>query len=115
MQSKHPSLFWGGTETDADDYLAQPEVAYSTAPGTWKQKIAFQKWIALYNRPFEGWIEYRRLDYPVLPLAVGAAVGFPNRYQYPNNEQQLNGTNYTSAAQAIGGDEVETKLWWDKF
>lgn len=108
-------LFWGGTETDADDYLAQPEVAYSTAPGTWKQKIAFQKWIALYNRPFEGWIEYRRLDYPVLPLAVGAAVGFPNRYQYPNNEQQLNGTNYTSAAQAIGGDEVETKLWWDKF
>ena len=108
-------LYWGGTDAEADAYLAQPEVAYATAAGNWKQKIAFQKWIGLYNRPFEGWIEYRRMDYPVLPLAVGAAVGFPNRYQYPNNEQQLNGTNYTTASSAIGGDEVETKLWWDKF
>ena len=108
-------LFWGGTDAEADTYLAQPEVAYATAAGNWKEKIAFQKWIGLYNRPFEGWIEYRRLDYPVLPLAVGAAVGFPNRYQYPNNEQQLNGTNYTSASSAIGEDKVETKLWWDKF
>ena len=108
-------IFWGGTNADADAYLAKPEVAYSTAGGTYKEKIGFQKWIALYNRPFEGWTELRRLDFPVLTPPVAAKSGFPNRLQYPNNEQQLNGTNYTSAASKIGGDKVETKLFWDKF
>ena len=107
-------LFWGGTATDASTYLANSSVAYSTATGAYKQKIGFQKWLALYNRPFEEWTELRRLDFPVLTLAVGAKSGFPVRYQYPNNEQQLNGTNYTAAAAKIGGDKVETKLWWDK-
>lgn len=107
-------IFWGGSAAEADVYLLKPEVAYATATGTWKQKIGFQKWIALYNRPFETWTELRRLDYPQLSLPIGAKSGFPNRYQYPNNEQQLNGTNYTSAAAKIGGDKVETKLFWDK-
>lgn len=105
---------WGGTSAAADAYLARPDVAYATAAGDWKQKIAFQKWIALYNRPMDGWLELRRLDFPKLSLPVGAYSGFPNRYQYPNNEQQLNPVNYTSAAAKVGGDEVETKLFWDK-
>ncbi len=108
-------LAWGGTAADADAYLAQPEVAYATAAGTWKQKIGFQKWIALYNRPFDGWTEYRRFDFPVLTPPVGAKSGFPNRYSYPANEQQLNPDNYTSAAAKFGGDKVESKLFWDKF
>jgi hypothetical protein len=107
-------IAWGGTAAQADAYLLKPEVAYLTAAGDWKQKIGTQKWIALYNRPFDGWLELRRLNYPVLTLPVGATSGFPNRYQYPNNEQQLNGANYTAAASKIGGDKVETKLWWDK-
>jgi len=106
-------IAWGGSDADATAYLAQAGVAYATAPGDWKQKIGFQKWIALYNRPQEGWTELRRLDQPVLTLPVGAQSGFPVRYTYPNNEQQLNGTNYTSAAAKIGGDDVETKLFWD--
>ncbi len=106
-------LSWGGSESDATTYLAKSEVAYATAAGDWKQKIGFQKWIALYNRPMDGWLEIRRLDQPKLTLPVGAKSGFPNRYQYPNNEQQLNPANYTSAASKIGGDQVETKLFWD--
>ena len=108
-------LSWGGTQADATAYLAKPEVNYLTATGTWRQKIGTQKWIALYNRPFEGWTEIRRLDFPVLQAPVGAKSGFPNRLTYPGNEQQLNGTNYTAAAATIGGDKVETKLFWDKF
>jgi hypothetical protein len=110
-------LYWGGSATDAATYLAQPGVAYATAPATggWKQKIGFQKWIALFNRPFEGWTEIRRLDYPKLSLAVSATSGYPNRFPYPANEQQLNGTNYTSAAAKMGGDKVEFKLFWDKL
>jgi hypothetical protein len=108
-------LYWGGSATDAATYLAQTQVAYATATGGYKQKIGFQKWIALYNRPYDGWVEVRRLDYPVLTLPVGALSGFPNRFPYPGNEQQLNGTNYTSAAAIMGNDKVETKLFWDKF
>lgn len=106
-------LAWGGSSGDADTYLAKPEVAYATAAGTWKEKIGVQKWIALYNRPMDGWLELRRMDFPKLTLPVGAQSGFPERYQYPNNEQQLNETNYLSASSKIGGDEVETKLFWD--
>jgi hypothetical protein len=40
---------------------------------------------------------------------------FPNRLRYPGNEQQLNFSNYTAAASNIGGDETETKLFWDIF
>jgi hypothetical protein len=107
-------IWWGGTPAQADAYLAKPEVAYATAAGDWRQKIGTQKWIALYNRSFDAWLELRRLNYPAISLPVGAQSGFPNRFQYPNNEQQLNGVNYTAAAAKMGGDEVETKLWWDK-
>lgn len=107
-------LYWGGSAADAAAYLAQPDVAYTTAAGNWKQKIGTQKWIALYNRSFETWTELRRLDYPVITAPVNAKSGFPTRLTYPNTEQTLNGTAYTAAAAAIGGDVVTTKLFWDK-
>ncbi|GAA4204100.1 SusD/RagB family nutrient-binding outer membrane lipoprotein [Pedobacter jeongneungensis] len=108
-------IYWGGTAADAAAYLTNPEVAYQTASGTWREKIGMQKWIALYNRPFNGWTELRRFDYPKITPPVGAKSGFPVRLNYPTNEQQLNGANYTAAAAAIGGDLVTTKLFWDKF
>ncbi|WP_245605250.1 SusD/RagB family nutrient-binding outer membrane lipoprotein [Niabella soli] len=107
--------FWGGSDANATAYMLQPQVAYLTASGSWKQKIGFQKWIGLYNRPFDGWVEMRRLDQPVLTPPVSAISGFPNRYLYPSSEQLVNKENYTKAAAKIGGDKVETKLFWDKF
>lgn len=108
-------IAWGGTSADADAYLAQPSVAYTTAAGDWKQKIGTQKWIALYNRPYEGWVEIRRFDQPKISNPIGAKSTFPTRLTYAANEQTLNGANYTAAASAIGGDVVTTKLYWDKF
>ncbi len=111
---KSSIAYWGGSAADADAYVAQDAVAYSTATGDWKQKIGTQKWIALYNRPYEGWTELRRLDWPKITAPVNAKSGFPNRFSYPLNEQTLNGANYTAAAAAVGGDVVTTKLFWDK-
>ena len=108
-------ISWGGTAADASAYLAKSTVAYSTAAGTWREKIGTQKWIALYNRPVEGWIEIRRFDFPVLAPPVAAKSGFPNRFSYPGGEQTLNPTNYKTAAAKYGGDKVESKLFWDKF
>ncbi|MDP2088245.1 MAG: SusD/RagB family nutrient-binding outer membrane lipoprotein [Flavobacteriaceae bacterium] len=97
-------------------YLLQPSVAYTTAPGTWKQKIGTQKWIALYNQGFNAWTEFRRLDYPALVAPPTGAVNVvPRRFTYPIGEHTLNGANYTSAASAVGGDLLTTKLFWDKF
>lgn len=107
--------YWGGTTADANTYLARTDVAYATAMGDYKQKIGFQKWLALYNRGFESWTEIRRLDYPKLDLPTEAQSGFPVRYTYPVQEQNLNKDNYNAASTAIGGDKVETKLFWDKF
>lgn len=108
-------LYWGGNTTQATAYLVQPSVNYLTATGTYKQKIGMQKWIALYNRGWDGWIEVRRLDYPALVAPASALSDFPVRFTYPVNEQNLNTANYDAAASAIGGDKVETKLFWDKF
>ena len=108
-------VYWGGTAAQAATYLAQPTVAYATASGNYKEKIGTQKWIALYNRPVEAWTEVRRLDYPVLPAPAAAKSGFPNRLTYPTNEQTLNNSSYTAAAGKMGTDNVETKIFWDKF
>ena len=108
-------LWWGGNTADATEYLIQPSVNYLTAPGNYKQKIGEQKWIALYNRGWDAWVEWRRLDYPVLMKPVGALTDFPMRFTYNVDEQNLNKANYDEAAAAIGGDVVTTKLFWDKF
>lgn len=111
-------LEWGGTTAEATAYLAAPTIAYTTAPGTYKQKIGYQYWVALYNQPSSSWTQWRRLDYPQLPLAANPANGIkdiPKRFLYPTTEQNLNAAGFTEAAAAIGGDEVSTKLFWDKF
>ena len=105
---------WGGTDADATTYLAQSSVAYATATGTWKEKIGTQKWIALYNRGFDAWTAFRMLDFPVLVAPPDANSALPLRLTYPTSEQTLNGANRAAAAAAIGGDDVATKLFWDK-
>ncbi len=105
--------YWGGTEAEAQDYLKNPEVAYTTAEGKWDQKIGIQLWLALYNRGYAGWLAQRRLDYPMLEPHPMAVSGFPVRLTYPIVEQTLNGGNWRAAADAIGGDVVTTRLFFD--
>jgi len=107
--------YWGGSDADAATYLANPRVAYATAQGTFKEKIGMQLWFALYNRGFESWTEWRRFDYPLLVAPPQATSAIPLRLTYPVSEQTLNGASRAAAAAAIGGDAVDTKLFWDKF
>ena len=106
-------LYWGGTQQQANTYLAQPDVNYATAAGDWKQKIGTQSWIGFYPRGFDAWVQWRRLDYPQLQKPASAITDIPLRYTYPSNEQNLNSANYQEASSAIGGDAVTTKLFWD--
>jgi hypothetical protein len=123
--------YWGGSASDASTYLAQPKVAYATAPGGvgegtigstgvstttihWKQAIGMQKYLALYLRGLDAWTEIRRLYYPAMATPTDAQSPFPWRYIYPSNEQTANGNAYKAAVSAIGGngDKVTTKLFW---
>ncbi len=104
---------WGGSAAQAAAYIAQPQVNYATATGNYRQKIGVQKWFALYNRGWDEWIEWRRLDYPMLTAPTSALTVIPLRFTFPVNEQNLNKANYNQASQAIGSDKVSTKLWFD--
>jgi hypothetical protein len=105
--------FWGVAEDDIEDYLDNPDVNYASAPGTYKEKIGTQKWIALYNRGFEAWREWRRLDAPELVAPPDAFSDVPLRFTYPVSEQNLNTINYDAAVEAMGGDDVSIPVFWD--
>lgn len=106
--------YWGISADDTAAYLAQDDVAYGSATGDFGQKIGTQKWIALYNRGFEAWTEYRRLDFPKLQAPEGSEFdAVPKRFTYPVVERSLNAPGYTAAASAIGGDELDTAIFWD--
>lgn len=85
------------------------------------EKIATQKWIALFPNSAEAWAEYRRLHYPVL---IAPANNFSNgvvsteqgirRVPYPVSEQTDNPEGYASGVAALGGaDNAGVRLWWD--
>ena len=103
---------WGGDQTMVDAYLANPDVAFATAPGNDMQKIAMQKWIAMFNNGMEGWTTVRLFDYPILN-EIETGEQMPTRFLYPQDEPQLNGASYDAAAAAIGGDSKTTKLFFD--
>jgi hypothetical protein len=109
---------WGVVDaTDIATYLAQPSVVYNAT--NWKKSIGEQAWIGLYNRGFEAWISWRRLDFPVLVAPASTyndITKVPTRYTYPAGEQTVNATNVTAASALIsGGDLLTTKVFWDKF
>lgn len=107
--------YWGVSDADATTYLGQPEVAYSTATGTYKEKIGNQKWLGLFDRGVESWAEWRRLDFPILNPPVDMTYAdIPVRMPYPYNENKMNKANYDAASAAIGGDLASTKIFWDK-
>jgi hypothetical protein len=114
-------LEWGGSQADVDAYLANPNVAYATAPDAsadgWRQKIGTQSWIANYTKGLEAWTTWRRLDYPVFNVAelVTSVMDIPTRFTFPIEEQTLNPANYQEAADAMGGDALTSKIFWDLY
>lgn len=105
---------WGVASADISAYLTT--VPYASA--TWKQKIGEQSWIALYNRGFEAWTVYRRLDYPALQvptITYGDITSVPKRYSYPNREQTLNAASLEAAVAKLGNNAITSKVFWDKF
>lgn len=109
---------WGvDNESEINNFLDQPSVKYDAA--TWKKSIGYQKWVALYGQGWDAWVEWRRLDFPVLKVAetpLNPSEAIPLRNMYPEIEKTLNTANYNAViAKLNGGDTDGAKLWWDKF
>lgn len=105
---------WGVDEQEISDYLSQPSVNYQLASGTWREKIGMQKWLSLFLQGLQGWTEWRRLDAPTLNAPPEMSLeDIPERFTYPVDEQNLNTSNYNSAAEAIGGDNLQNNIFWD--
>ncbi|WP_118193431.1 SusD/RagB family nutrient-binding outer membrane lipoprotein [Albibacterium indicum] len=108
--------YWGVGSADITAYLARPDVNYSISSANYKERIGNQKWLALYNRGYDAWVEWRRLDYPALSPAQNADGPMPTRLPYLTSEYTLNEANVSAAAGKIdGGDEADGKVFWDKF
>jgi hypothetical protein len=97
-------------------FIAQPNVKYTPAKGL--EQIITQKWVAMFLNGYETWADWRRTGFPVLtPPAktISPSGKIPVRQGYPTTERDLNGTNYQTALQALGGkDDLDGRLWWDK-
>lgn len=100
------------------NYLSQTGVVYdpNTSIETQLERIITQKYYASFFVDYQSWFEKRRTGYPVLPRGSGipAENAFPNRVPYPTYLQSLNPENLVLAAASIGGDNSNTKVWWDK-
>jgi hypothetical protein len=105
----------GGTQDEADAYLAQESVAYTTASGDWKQKIGSQKWVSMfYNGGIEGWTAWRLMDFTGFNAPEDLTVSdIPTRLLYPVSEATLNGQSLSAAISAIGGNSKTGKIFWD--
>ncbi|MBK1439618.1 SusD/RagB family nutrient-binding outer membrane lipoprotein [Parapedobacter sp. ISTM3] len=105
---KHSFDYWGAPFND--DYLAHPSVAFDgTLP-----KVYLQKYFSLFFTGIEAWSDYRRTGYPrLVPGPTNVNNGrIPSRLPYPLSEQSLNQNNYREASQRIGGDDMNSKMWW---
>ncbi|QOG01254.1 SusD/RagB family nutrient-binding outer membrane lipoprotein [Flavobacterium sp. MDT1-60] len=80
------------------------------------ERIMLQKYYALYFTDYQQWFEYRRTGFPVLPKTTAMLNGgiMPSRFTYPDNQQIKNTENYMEAIQMIEGDNINSKVWWDK-
>lgn len=101
---------WNVSTEDAQKYLdVHP---YNAA--NWKKSIGEEAWVAMYNRGFEAWNIWRRLDYPSF-TKPGNAESLVYRMPYSFNEYSTNKANVEAAAAAIGKDTYGTKLFFDKY
>ena len=65
---------------------------------------------------YQSWFEYRRTRLPVLPVEAGMLNGgvMPSRFEYPIPVRISNPNNYQEAVGWMGGDNINSKVWWER-
>ncbi len=103
-------------ETDIQNFLTLNP--YDAADAF--EQINSQYWVASFLNSSEAWANFRRSGYPQLapnpyPSADPSVKGdFIRRLVYPAREKSVNASNVEAASTRIGGDQLGTRLFWDK-
>lgn len=94
------------------NYFTNTNVGYNQS----LERIMLQKYLSLFFVDHQQWYEFNRTGLPMLPNNGGLMNDgkMPKRFMYPPNAKVMNPENYQNAAQAIGGDNINTKLWWQQ-
>ncbi len=94
------------------DYFTNTRAAYNNT----LERIMLQKYYALFFVDFQQWFEQRRTGFPILPVGPGMLNNqqVPARFEYPLPVRTNNPVNYAEAVSWMGGDEIFTKVWWQK-
>lgn len=106
------------TTAEIDAYLARPEVAYNAADAL--ELINTQYWVVNIRNGTEAFANFRRSGFPALirndfndDLLANGGDGYVHRMSYPDREGSANADNYSAAVEAIGGDNLVSRVFWD--
>ena len=92
-------------------YFANTAAAFNNS----LERIMLQKYYSLFFTDYQQWFERRRTGFPVLPTQPSMVNNqiLPSRFFYPIAVRSTNTTNYQSAVQRMGGDNLNIKVWWE--
>ena len=122
---RHAMNLWGVSSADADNYIATEGMALLNGSTDQNlEKIATQRWIALFTNGYEAWSVVRDTGYPT-ELSAGVTDGdifvlgdtngvYPQRHRYGSGPYNTNGAQVEQANSVQGPDKQATKLWWAK-
>jgi hypothetical protein len=105
---------WGVDQAEIDTYLAQPSVALPADNAGKLERIATQKWIALFTNATETYLELRRTQMPdIFNNGNLESYQFPIRFRYPSNEPGQNKDAYDQGVTGLSPavDDQYSKIW----
>lgn len=80
--------------------------------------INTQYWVASFLNAPEAFANFRRSGFPALTPNPAAGqditTTFIRRLQYPTSEVSVNAANLQTAVGRMGGEKLDTHVWWDK-
>jgi hypothetical protein len=99
--------------SDRDAYAAARAGIFT---GNELREINYEYWIASFLNGPEAWANFRRSGFPALAPNPypGRTVVFITRLTYPPSEILVNSANVQAAITNMGGDNLDTKVWWNK-
>ncbi|PWJ60603.1 SusD-like starch-binding protein associating with outer membrane [Dyadobacter jejuensis] len=107
--------WWGVEEADIVAHLAKPTVRLSNDTDVALQQVMREEYINFYYQGYDGWINYKRVGFPVLHVGSAMATDqIMKRMVYPPLIKAINAANYSQAVNDYldHGDELVSGSWW---
>ena len=122
---RHAMSLWDVSSADIENFIATESMALLNGSTDQNlEKIATQRWIALFTNGYEAWAVVRDTGYPT-ELSAGVSDddifvlgdlngAYPQRHRYGTGPYNTNAANVEQANSEQGPDVQATKLWWAK-